>query len=172
MKKVLIFIGIVLIILFASNKIYKIYSNNYINAHESIVLVNNYLANEEVDTFFGLKNGTYNPQQHRIIFSLKKKEANLLDTWLNLPSRSKYECENGSPYDCNVDYKEVQHYGFYNYEIGNVYIVARIILYTANAAKDLNQEEVISEMQIDTKYDYGKINILDITKNGITSRCK
>ncbi|MFN0189749.1 MAG: hypothetical protein ACKVQV_13695 [Bacteroidia bacterium] len=172
MKKVLIFIGIIIVVLFGSDKIYKIYSSNYINSHESVVLINNFLANEDVDTFFGIKKGTYNPQLHRVIFSLRKKDANILETWLNLPTKSKYECQNGDEFKCDVKYSDVQPFGFYNYEIGNIYIVARIILNNLSGNKELNQNETISEMQIDSKYEYGKINILDVNKNGIISHCK
>lgn len=172
MKKVLLFIGVIIIVLFASDTIYKTYSRNYVNSHESVVLINNFLANEEVDTFFGLKKGTYNPQLHRIIFSLRKKDATILDTWLHLPTKSKYECDIGNEFKCDVKYSDVRPFGFYNYEIGNIYIVARIILYNQSGNKELNQNETISEMQIDAKYQYGRINILDVNKNGITSHCK
>jgi len=167
MKKIFIFFGVVILLIFASDKIYKIYSSNYINDHESIILINNHLSEKDVDAFFNLSAGTYDSKKHRIIYSLLKKDVNLLDAYINLPV--KYS---NDQFNCDIVYSEAKPYGFYDYEIGSSSVIARVISADANANRLLNSEQVISEKQLGARYRFGKINVLDVNKSGIIEHCK
>jgi len=170
MKKAFLIIVVIVILIFCSDKIYQFYSSNYVNDHESIILINDGFSGKDVDAFFNLDAGTFDPQKHRIIYSLVKKDAYLLDMYINLPT--KYKNGYGQPFQCGVDYQEVQPYGFYDYEIGNANIIARIILKDANPIKRLKPEEIISEKQLGARFQFGAITILDVDQNGVRDHCK
>ena len=172
MKKVLIIFIAIVSLVFLSDKIYQIYSSTNINSHESVVLINNQLTEYEIDSFFNLKEGTYNSKEHKIVFSIIKKDGYLLDKYISLPVKYKTKLPNKNSFDCNSEYEKVRVYRFYDYEINNRNIVARIIIKKASAIKQLNSKQIISEKQLRGNYEFGKLNILDITKDGLTKHCK
>lgn len=172
MKKFFIFLVVVVILIFLSNKIYQYYSRNYINSHEAIVLINDFFSEKEVDAFFNLKKGTYDSTKHMIVYSLIKRDAYLLDTYINLPVKYKNGGFDNGQFNCNLDYLEIKPFGFYNYEIGNSNIIARIIAKDASVIKQLNEKQLIAEKQLGASYKYGKVTVLDVDKNGVNYQCK
>ncbi|WP_179021924.1 hypothetical protein [Winogradskyella forsetii] len=168
MKKLLIAIIVIVILVFLSDKIYKVYSRSNVNSHESILLLNNQLSENEIDLFFNLEQGTYDSNEHKIVFSLLKKDGYLLDNYINLPVR----IQSSTEFDCNLEYDKARPYGFYDYEIMSKNIIARIITKNASAIKQLNSKEIISEKRLGGNYGFGKLNILDINKNGLSKHCE
>lgn len=168
-----IIIGIITIIalLYLVDMIWKAYSRSNVNSHEAVVLINNHLTSDDIDFFFNLEKDTFNPSEHMIVFSLRKKDGWALDYYKNLPVRNKYSSYNNIEFDCDVEYESVRGYGFYNYQIGNENIIARIIDRKADVKRNLNRDQIITEKYLGIIYQFGKINILDINKNGITKRC-
>lgn len=168
-----IIIGIITIIalLYLADMIWKAYSRSNVNSHEAVVLINNHLTSDDIDFFFNLEKGTFNPSEHMIVFSLLKKEQYALSHYTNLPVRNKYSSYNNIEFDCDVEYESVRGYGFYNYELGNYNIIARIIDRNADVRRNLSRDQIITEKYLGIIYQFGKINILDINKNGITKRC-
>jgi len=171
MKKIILFLIVVVALIFIADKIYKIYSRHNVNAHEAVILINDCLMKEDVDAFFGLDTGTYDASRHKIVYSLTKKEAYVLDAYIDLPVKYKYAL-NSDEFTCNIDYAEIEHYGFYNYELGNSNIIARIIVKDASAIRRLGAEQIISQKFLDAQYEYGKINVLSIGKIGVRNACK
>jgi len=172
MKKILLFLIVVVALVFVSDKVYKWYSKNNINAHESIVLINDHFSENEVDAFFNLTKGTYDPNKYQVIYSLIKKDAYLLETYINLPTKYNNGSANNNQFNCDVEYLAIRQYGFYQSEIGNTNIIARIILKGENPIKQLHTDQIIAEKQLGATYSFGKINILDIGKNGVANHCK
>lgn len=174
MKKIFIFLIVAVILVFLSDKIYKIYSRNFINSHESIILINDKLSDNDIDGFFKLSEGTYDSKKHIVVYSLLKrdKDAYLLETYLNLPVKYGSRFAGKDQFDCDPEYLEVQPYGFYNYEIGNTTIIARLISIDASPIKRLSGEQTISEKALRAGFVFGEINILDVGKNGVTSHCR
>lgn len=171
LKRIIIGIISIIALLYLADMIWKAYSRSNVNSHEAIVLINNHLTSDDIDFFFNLEKGTFNPTEHMIIFSLRTKDGHVLDYYKNLPVRNKYSSYNNIEFDCDVEYESVRGYGFYNYQIGNENIIARIIEKNATVERRLNQNQIITEKHLGIIYQFGKINVLDINKNGITQRC-
>ena len=155
MKKILLGILIVVALVFFSDKIYKAYSRNNINAHEAIILINNQLQSNKVDVFFGLEEGTFNPAEHKVVFSLLKKDGYLLDNYINLPSQQNFGKTNTVDFECTIDYEKVRPYNFYDYEIGNKNIIARIIGKNTSTIKKLNSDHIIAQKNLGRNYQFG-----------------
>lgn len=172
MKKILLAILIIVALVFLSDKIYKIYSRSNVNSHESVVLLNSHLQSDKIDSFFNLEEGTFNPTENNIVFSLPKKNGHLLDYYINLPVKNIGKQMSNFGFECDIDYENVRPYGFYDYEIDNINIVVRIIEKTANVAKHLNSSQIIAQKYLGGNFHPGQITILDVTKNGISNHCK
>jgi hypothetical protein len=172
MKKILISIVVIVLLVVLSDKIYKFYSRSNVNSHESIILINNQLAENEIDSFFNIEEGTYKPNEHKLVFSLVKKDKNLLDFYKNLPVKHKAKFSSNTEFDCDSEYENVRHYGFYDYEISNRIIIARIITKKASNRSQLNSKEIVSKKQLRGNYSFGKINIFDVNKNGLKKHCR
>jgi hypothetical protein len=171
MKKIFLGILIVVALVFLSDRIYKFYSRSNVNSHETIILINNQLQSNEVDTFFSLEEGTFNPAEHKVVFSLIKKDGDLLDNYINLPFKQNNGQTSNVGFECNIDYEKVRPYNLYDYEIGNRNIIARIIGKNTSAIKKLNSNKVVAQKNLGGNYQFGKLNILDVNKNGIQKHC-
>lgn len=169
-KKIIIGIISAVALLYLTDFIWKAYSASHVNSHEAIILINNQLTPEDIDSFFDIEKGTFNPMEHMIIFSLEKKNGSQLDSYINLPIRNKYNSYNNIEFD--VDYESVSGYGFYNYQIGNKDIIARIIEKNSDVVGRLQQNKIIAKKYLDANYQFGKINVLDINSNGFSKHCK
>ena len=171
MKKVLLFIVIAVALLFLSDKIYKMYSRNNVNSHETIVLFNNWLDDTEVDTFFGLEQGTYDPATHKMVLNLPKKDGYLLEYYKVIPAKKVGSTGQGV-FECDSPYGQINHYGFYNYEVGNRNVIARIIPKEASSQKQLVGDEVVAQKYLNANYQFGTINVFDIYVDGVSKRCQ
>lgn len=169
MKKAIIAIIIIIVLIFSADKIYQIYSLNYVNGHESVVLINNQLSENEVDRFFNLKKGTFETKKHLIVFSLERKEHNILDKYINLPTKMRSGIY--PQYECSIEYEQIRTYGFYDYEIGNGQIIARLISNDASSIKDLNSNQTVAERRLDLNFKFGEVNIFNIDLEITTLHC-
>jgi hypothetical protein len=143
-----------------------------VNSHESIILINNQLALDEIDAFFGLEEGTFNPAEHKLIFSVPRKEGYMLEYYINLPVNNMHGQYSTTAFACDIDYESVRHFGFYDYQVGLKNIIIRIIEKNTNSTQQLNRPQVIAYKYLSGNYKFGEINILDISKNGISKPCK
>ncbi len=172
MKKIIIILITIIALIYVSDKVYQTYSRNYVNAHESIILINNQLLENEIDDFFNLNKGTYDPEKHKIIYSLVRKDGYLLDAYINLPVKNKTRISNSNGFDCDIEYQQIRAYRFYKNEITNLNIIARLVSINVDVIKSLDSKQSIAKKHLRAKYDFGKINILDINKNGFTNHCQ
>lgn len=173
LKVIIIGIISILAILYLADLMWKTYSGGNTNSHEAIVLINNHLASDDIDFFFNLEEGTFNPMEHKIVFSLRKEGGQQSDYYINLPVSNMHNSYNNIEFDCNVEYESVSGYRFYNYEVKNQNLIARVMEKNANVNLEasLNQNKIIAEKTLGIIYQYGKINVLEINKNGISQRC-
>jgi hypothetical protein len=170
MKKLFLFTLVIVALVFISNKTYQHYSRNYVNSHESIVLINNLLHGKEVDSFFSLDEGTYNSEKHKVVFSLVKKEGYLLNYYINLPAKKTSNLNPGE-FDCDDEYNTMRHYRFYDYEVGNRNVIARVINGEANNRKQLKPVQTVAKKHLSVNYKFGSINVFDVKANGISNHC-
>lgn len=171
MKKVLLFILLAVALLFISDRIYQYYSGSHVNSHEAIILINNLLDDADVDSFFGLRSGTYDAQKHKVVFSLVKKEGSVLGYYINLPAKKVSYLTDAGGFNCDNEYPTVSHYRFYDYEVGDKTIIARVIRKTSSSAMQQFANEIIAKRDIHMNYQFGQINVIDVGLNGIEDHC-
>lgn len=172
MKSISVVIVLIVVLLFVSDKIYQYYSRHFINAHESIVLINNGLSHTDIDTFFNLKKGTFNTEKYKVVFSLERKNASKLAYYINLPTKNSSDILDSKEFDCQMEYKLLRHFGFYDYELGNINIIARVITKESNPIKQLNSKNILSKKYLDLTFNYGSIHVFDINLNHIVNHCQ
>jgi uncharacterized protein YxeA len=160
MKKVLVIILIIFTLILTADRIYKHYSRSNVNSHEAIVLVNHNVDPSKADSFFNLEPGTFNQKNHRIKYGLLRKDASVLDKYINIPMSM-----NGS-YNCEVNYQDIRGYNFYDYEVDNVNLLVRLV-------DKQNERKSITEKYLKMRFEYGKINIVSVGEANITiSKCE
>lgn len=141
------------------------------NSHESIILINNRLLLDEIDSFFNLEKGTFNPTEHQIVFSLFKRDGYSLEYYINLPVKNNNGQLGSTEFECNIKYESVRPYRFYDYQVKNRNIVVRVIEKNTNVIRQLNSNQIIAQKYFPGVYQFGKINIFNVNKSGITRHC-
>lgn len=171
MKKILLVIISIIILVFIADEIYQYYSRNFVNSHEAVVLINNSLSDTDVDAFFKLEQGTFNPKKHKVVFSLERKDGYMLGYYINLPVRKILSKLNISMFNCNMNYQSLRPYGFYDYELGNRTIIARVISKESNPVKLLNSDKTISKKYLHVNFNFGGVNVFDVGINKVVNHC-
>lgn len=171
MKKILLVLLSVILLVFIADRIYQYYSRNFVNSHESIVLINNVLNDTDVDAFFKLKKGTYNPNKHKVVFSLEREDGYQLEHYINLPVKKITGVLNAKMFDCSMKYQSLRSYGFYDYELGNRNIIARVLTKESNPVKLLNANKTISKKYLRVNFKFGRINVFDVGVNMVVNHC-
>lgn len=169
MKKIIIFIIAILVLLFLSDKVYKIYRQNYLLNSDAVVNVYFTVPEEDIDAYFNLEESTFNKDEHLVLCSLKKRDAYLLDYYHNLPIYS-----NLIAVDYNESFSLEKHLRFNKKDIGNYStLIARLInkkftnSYSANLSKS-----IVGQKFEKININFGKINHIVVDRNGTSPYCK
>lgn len=158
--------------LYTSSRVFQFYHSNYLLDNEAVVNIYPNLPNDEMDEYFGIPKGTFNSQNHFIVYSFGKSDGYLLDYYYNLPV---YNYNNLKNLDCNETFSKEKHNRFEKNEIiDNAMLYVRMLnkknsnnFYTDNLSKSIVAVKIVN-----INFQYGKINNIIIDKNGVSEHCR
>jgi hypothetical protein len=168
MKKPITFVIVTVVAIYLISRIFSYYNSTHILSNQAVFNIYLDLNENDIDSFFGLKKGTFNKKKHTIICQLPVYG----NTFKSIPVSF-----NINNIDCSREFNNEIDTKYDNSELGGndfkLVIVkgwgGPIALFDANLP--IFENSIVSYKDITTNYTRGKINNIVISTNRVYDYC-
>ncbi len=165
MNKFLIGLVIVIVGIWAAIRIFGYYNSRNILSNQAVFRVYTDLEQDEIDTFFHIEKGTFDPQRHAIVCRLPVNTSGFKSSYLVLPFNKTVHCGETFNKDIHVKYD--------NAELNNT----GLVLYIVNknmpivALDSPAKNTVVASRGFSYEYKKGRINHIMISRQNVYNYC-
>lgn len=167
MKKFLIGLLIVILSIWGIIRIFGYYNSRNILSNQAVFKVYTDLKENEIDTFFQVEKGTFDPQKHLIVCRLPVTTTGFKPSYLALQLNKTVNCKEAFNKDIHVKYD--------NSELNNtgivLYLVNKNMPLVALDSPGAAGSTVIASQGFSYEYKKGKINHIMISRQNVYNYC-
>jgi len=169
MKKVLITLALIIVVAFIGIQVFSVYNANNIMSNQAVFKVYTSLDKSDIDDYFDLEAGTFNPQEHYLLCKLPVEVQ-------GMKSGNATVNFNAGNIDCNEVYDERRHIKYDDTELRDG-VFTLMIVKSGTPAVLVNPEDmlgsrgIIASKQFQLNYSRGKINHILISEDRNSNYC-
>ncbi|MNU89112.1 hypothetical protein D3C71_789430 [compost metagenome] len=166
MKKFLIGVLIVIVSIWVIIRIFGYYNSRNIMSNQVVFKVYTDLKEDEIDTFFHIEKGTFDPEKHRIICRLPVTTSGFKPSYQIVQFNQSVNCKEEFNPDIHVKYD--------NSELNNTGVVLYLInknMQVITLDSPAANSTIIASQGFSYEYKKGRINHILISRQNVYNYC-